>query len=211
MSGPASAERSADAVAVSAPGLSIDGTIPKMYTGTSIRLATADTCGGFSRLRVSEPSVKTMTARRRPSRAPTRCAVSAIASWSDVAPNGTTEVMASGSVLRPRVNALTSSSRVSNVKTAASSRPSSQLRTWAAASRALARRPSMLPLTSKSKATLTPEVSGRKSVMVRGHPPSSTSKSRADRSRTNRPLWSRTTAAMRTTSIPDLNVATGGC
>ena len=31
----------------------MDGTIPRMYTGTSIRLATADTCAGCNRLQVS--------------------------------------------------------------------------------------------------------------------------------------------------------------
>jgi hypothetical protein len=64
---------------------------------------------------VSAPSVNTTTARRRPSRSPTFLAVSAMASFNDVAPNGTTVVIDSGSVLRPVVNGVTWSSRVSNV------------------------------------------------------------------------------------------------
>jgi hypothetical protein len=129
-----------------------------MYTGTSISLATADTSAGCRWLQLSRPSVKTTTARRRPSRPPTRFAVSAMASCSDVAPNGTTDAIDSGSVLRAVVNGFTSFNRVSNVKIAASSRTSSQLKRCSEASRALARWPSMLPLTSNSSATVTPDV-----------------------------------------------------
>ena len=57
----------------------------------------------------------------------------------------------------PFVNGATSSSAESNVKTAASSRASSQLSTCIAASRAGVSSASMLPLTSKSSAMLTPD------------------------------------------------------
>src|SRR5438874_13610015 len=58
----------------------------------------------------------------------------------------------------------------------------------------------MLPLMSNSSATLRPATSWRKSVTVRMRPRSKISKSDGPRSRTNRPFWSRTTAASRTTS-----------
>ena len=93
---------------MSVAGLSIDGTMPKMYTGTSMPLATPDTSLGVSRLALSPPSVNTITARRRPSRWPTCSAVRAIASWSDVAPKGTTDDIDSGSVRSPDVNGITS-------------------------------------------------------------------------------------------------------
>ena len=63
----------------------------------------------------SLPSVSTTTARRRPSRPPTRRAVNAMASWSDVAPNGFTSDSTVGSVLSPVVNGVRSSRCVSNV------------------------------------------------------------------------------------------------
>jgi hypothetical protein len=116
-------DRSTDDTEVSSEGLSIEGTMPKMYTGTSMPLAMADTSDGFKWLAVSAPSVKTTTARRRPSRSPTRFAVRAIASWSDVSPNGTWGVIDCGSVFRPRVKGAAWSRCVSNVKTAASSKP----------------------------------------------------------------------------------------
>jgi hypothetical protein len=103
--GPASADLSG-VNAVSSAGLSIDGTMPKMYTGTSIPLATAAASPGWSLLAVSAPSVSTTTARRRPSRSPTRFAVRAIASCSEVAPNGTTLDMMFGSVFNPIVKSV---------------------------------------------------------------------------------------------------------
>src|SRR5476651_860555 len=69
----------------------------------------------------------------------------------------------------------------------------------------------MLPLTSKSSAMLTPPESLRKSVIARGCPSSSTSKSRFERFWTKRPLRSRTTAETLTSSTFDLNVAAGAC
>ena len=99
-------------------------------------LAMPVTSSGVSRLEVSRPSVRTASARRRPSRCPTRSAACAIASRSDVSPNGMTDAIAAGRVFRPTVNGATSTSCVSKVKIAASSRPSSsQLRMWPAASR----------------------------------------------------------------------------
>src|SRR5262245_25686350 len=110
----------------------------------------------------------------------------------------------------PDLNGETWTSCVSNVKMAASSPSSfSQLRTCVAASRAFFIRSSMLPLTSNSMATLTPASSLRNSVIWRGTPPSSTSKSFAVRLVTKRPFLSRTTALIRTRSLLDLKVATG--
>ena len=67
-------------------------------------LAMAETSLGFNRLALSLPSVNTTTARRRPSRVPTRSAVRAIASCSEVAPNGMTDDIDSGRRFRPAVN-----------------------------------------------------------------------------------------------------------
>ncbi len=64
-----------------------------MYTGTSMLLAMADTSGAVNRLFVSMPSVSTTIAARcfslpSPASAAITFAVSAIASYSDVWPNG---------------------------------------------------------------------------------------------------------------------------
>ena len=65
------------------------------YTGTSIRLAAAATCSVVMRLRVSTPSVSTTSALCCGSPFParlallaTKLAASAIASYSEVCPNG---------------------------------------------------------------------------------------------------------------------------
>ena len=71
-----------------------------------------DTSPGLSRLDVSRPSVKTTTARRIPSRLATLSAVRAMASCSDVAPNGVSDVSFCGNVRSPRLKGVTSSSRV---------------------------------------------------------------------------------------------------
>ena len=65
----------------------------------------------------------------------------------------------------------------------------------------------MLPLTSMSTASFTgPFTSARKSTMSRGWPASTISKSFFDRSVTNRPLRSRTTAATDTMSTDERNL-----
>jgi hypothetical protein len=98
-----------------------------------------------------------------------------------VAPNGVIVDIDSGSFLRPLVNGAISSSLVSNVKTAASSFASSQLKRCMPDSRATGSVLSMLPLTSNSSATLTPARSRRKSEIGRGRPASRISKSAADK------------------------------
>ena len=169
-----------------------------------------DTCAAVSLLALSRPSVRRMTACRRPSRTLMRSAVRATASNRDVAPNGLTFDIDGGSCLRPVVNGTVSSSRVSNWKTATSSRDgSSRRRKFCAASRACTSCPSMLPLTSNSSATLRPATSWRKSLIPRIRPRSKTSNSSLVKSRTNRPFWSRTTAASRTRSTLDRKTGAG--
>ena len=84
-----------------------------MYTGTSIALAMLETSPGFNRLKLSLPSVKTITARLRPTRVLARSAACAIASCRDVAPNGFTRLKTrrkrsevrgeGGDLIKPRV------------------------------------------------------------------------------------------------------------
>ena len=73
-----------------------------MYTGTSIALAMPDTSRAFRWLPLSTPSVTTTTARRGPPCATSRRPVCAIASYSEVEPNGRIESSRPDHVCRRR-------------------------------------------------------------------------------------------------------------
>src|SRR5688572_17472911 len=87
--------------------------ITRIYTGTSRELAIADTSDGFIALAESTPSVMTTNARRF-CRSDIFCAVSAIASHSDVAPYAFVDSHASSVVVNAVEKDRTSRNDVSN-------------------------------------------------------------------------------------------------
>ena len=116
-----------------------------------------DTCAGVSRLSLSMPSVSTTTARCEPPRAATRRAVSAIASCSEVMPNGSDLPERRPQRIafareRPAPRAARLSKLNSRDFVRAPLQPRQQLIRRAPAAFVL-RATSMLPLVSKSNAT----------------------------------------------------------
>ena len=131
------------------------GTIANMYTGTSIALAAADTSSGVRRLAVVDAIGEDHDGAAQPGtiREPLRRLANRIVQRRGAERRNRLQLGLAA--VSSRVNGVTSDSRVSKVKTAASSCCwSSQLSTWRAASRASSSRDSMLPLTSNSSATL---------------------------------------------------------